>query len=199
VATFEKRGPFRRVKIRRAGLPAQTRTFDNKTQTQQWARNVESDIDKGIVVDRRAAGATLARRNPRALPARGDPEGWSRGRRSTANSTSCRTPSRQPGGNGRSICRAIPAGSCGTHPRVDRAISASRNVWLAHFVAIAIETGMRRSEFLSLEWSDLNVERRMAYLPVTKNGEPRGVPLSSHAMAILGALPVSSNGRVFES
>ena len=55
MATFEKRGPFWRVKIRRAGLPAQTRTFDNKTQAQQWARNVESNIDKGIVVDRRVA------------------------------------------------------------------------------------------------------------------------------------------------
>jgi len=32
MATIEKRGQFWRVKIRRAGLPAQTRTFDNRTQ-----------------------------------------------------------------------------------------------------------------------------------------------------------------------
>src|SRR5690348_17194100 len=37
----------------RTGLPPQTRTFDNKTQAQLWARSVESEIDKGIVVDRR--------------------------------------------------------------------------------------------------------------------------------------------------
>ena len=36
MATIEKRGQFWRVKIRRAGLPAQTRTFDNRTQAQQW-------------------------------------------------------------------------------------------------------------------------------------------------------------------
>jgi hypothetical protein len=55
MATIEKRGQFWRVKIRRTGLPAQTRTFDNRTQAQQWARGVESEIDKGIVVDRRVA------------------------------------------------------------------------------------------------------------------------------------------------
>jgi hypothetical protein len=55
MATIEKRGQFWRVKIRRTGLPSQTRTFDNRTQAQQWARGVESEIDKGIVVDRRVA------------------------------------------------------------------------------------------------------------------------------------------------
>jgi hypothetical protein len=55
MATIEKRGQFWRVKIRRAGVLAQTRTFDNRTQAQQWARGVESEVDKGIVVDRRTA------------------------------------------------------------------------------------------------------------------------------------------------
>ncbi|MGH8291204.1 MAG: site-specific integrase [Steroidobacteraceae bacterium] len=73
----------------------------------------------------------------------------------------------------------------------------ARNVWLVHFVAIAIETGMRRSELLGLEWANVNIERRIAYLPVTKNGESRGVPLSSRSVSIIRALPVSTNGRVF--
>jgi hypothetical protein len=55
MATLEKRGSFWRVKIRRSGLPGQTRTFNSKTDAQQWARGVESEIDKGIVVDRRVA------------------------------------------------------------------------------------------------------------------------------------------------
>jgi hypothetical protein len=55
MATIEKRGQFWRVKVRRAGLPAQTKTFNNRTHAQQWARSVESDFDKGIVVDRRTA------------------------------------------------------------------------------------------------------------------------------------------------
>ena len=43
----------------------------------------------------------------------------------------------------------------------------------------------------------MDLERRIAFLPVTKNGESRGVPLSSRALAILRGLPASSNGRVF--
>jgi hypothetical protein len=61
MATIEKRGQFWRVKIRRTGLPAQTRTFDNRTQAQQWARGLETEIENGVLVDRRAAeGTSLA-------------------------------------------------------------------------------------------------------------------------------------------
>ena len=58
MATLEKRGNFWRVKIRRADLPAQTRTFDTKTLAQRWARGVEAEMDQGITVDRRIAHRT---------------------------------------------------------------------------------------------------------------------------------------------
>ncbi len=58
MATFEKRGEFWRVKVRRRGAPTQTRTFNSKSLAQQWARTVESEIDNGVVVDRRAAERT---------------------------------------------------------------------------------------------------------------------------------------------
>ena len=58
MATIEKRGKFWRVKIRRQGAPAQTRTFDNKTVAQQWARSIETELDSGIVIDRRPAERT---------------------------------------------------------------------------------------------------------------------------------------------
>jgi hypothetical protein len=58
MATLEKRGNFWRVKVRRAGLPAQTRSFDNKTLAQRWAHGVESEMDQGIAVDRRIAERT---------------------------------------------------------------------------------------------------------------------------------------------
>ena len=66
-----------------------------------------------------------------------------------------------------------------------------------HFVALAIETGMRRSELLALQWSNVDLEKRIAFLPITKNGESRGVPLSTRAVAILRGLPTSTTGRVF--
>jgi len=73
----------------------------------------------------------------------------------------------------------------------------ARNPWLVHFVTLAIETGMRRGELLALQWPNVDFERRIAFLPVTKNGDSRGVPLSSRAVSTLRGLPGSSSGRVF--
>jgi len=56
---------------------------------------------------------------------------------------------------------------------------------------------MRRSELLGLQWSNVNFDRRIAFLPVTKNGESRGVPLSTRAVEILRGLPSSRDGGVF--
>ena len=56
---------------------------------------------------------------------------------------------------------------------------------------------MRRGELLGLLWDNVDLERRSAFLPVTKNGESRGVPLSSRAVTVLRGLPAASNGRVF--
>lgn len=58
MATLEKRGHIWRVKIRRTGLPAQTRSFDSKSLAQRWARGVEAEMDQGITVDRRIAERT---------------------------------------------------------------------------------------------------------------------------------------------
>ena len=55
MATIEKRGQFWRVKMLHTGIPPQTRSFDNRTQAQKWARGAESEIDRGIVVDRHIA------------------------------------------------------------------------------------------------------------------------------------------------
>ena len=72
MATFEKRGKFWRVKVRRGAAPAQTRTFDSKSLAQQIARTVEGEIDNRVLVYRRAAGANLVCAGPEALPLRGD-------------------------------------------------------------------------------------------------------------------------------
>ncbi len=62
----------------------------------------------------------------------------------------------------------------------------------------AIETGMRRSEMLSLEWSRVDFKKSVAVLKDTKNGETRAVPLSSAAIRVLKGLPRGiGNGKVF--
>ena len=46
----------------------------------------------------------------------------------------------------------------------------------------ALETAMRRSEIVSLEWKYLDLNKRVVTLPITKNGEIRVVPLSELAL-----------------
>ena len=56
-------------------------------------------------------------------------------------------------------------------------------------VIFAIETAMRLGEIINLNWSDINMERQIATLHHTKNGEVRQVPLSNAAIASVGTLP----------
>ncbi len=52
-------------------------------------------------------------------------------------------------------------------------------------VQLAIETAMRRGEIASLLWKHIDLEKKTAYLPQTKNDEERTVPLSPTAAKIL--------------
>ena len=56
-------------------------------------------------------------------------------------------------------------------------------------VIFAIETAMRLGEIINLNWSDIDMERQIATLLHTKNGEVRQVPLSNAAIASFRALP----------
>ncbi len=50
---------------------------------------------------------------------------------------------------------------------------------------LAVETAMRRGELLSLEWRNIDLHKRTAYLPETKNGSSRTVPLSARAIELI--------------
>lgn len=63
-------------------------------------------------------------------------------------------------------------------------------------IQFAIQTGMRRGELMGLTWTDIDIDNRKAYLHQTKNGEPRQVPLTRQAIAVLETLP-NDAGRVF--
>ena len=77
------------------------------------------------------------------------------------------------------------------------ACRSSENPWLFPLVILAIETGMRRGELLSLEWANINLNRRTCHLPMTKNGTSRDIPLSSRAIETLLDLPRNLSGLVF--
>ena len=68
---------------------------------------------------------------------------------------------------------------------------------LLAFIILAIETSMRRGEICGLRWEHVDLARRTAYLPNTKNGESRTVALSSLAVSMLQSLPRRIDGRVF--
>lgn len=58
----------------------------------------------------------------------------------------------------------------------------SKSKLLPHLITLALETGMRLGELLSLTWNHVYLDRRFVYLPDTKNGTSRSVPLSSKAI-----------------
>jgi integrase len=64
-------------------------------------------------------------------------------------------------------------------------------------VEFAIETAMRRGELMSLLWTNVNFEKSIVFLPLTKNGDSRYVPLSRKAIKILQSLPRNIDGRIF--
>lgn len=79
----------------------------------------------------------------------------------------------------------------------------SRSHWLLAVVQVAIETGMRLGEILSLRhsnidvWEEGGVYRGVARLDDTKNGTRRDVPLSPAAVQALKGVPIDINGKVF--
>lgn len=64
-----------------------------------------------------------------------------------------------------------------------------RSPWMVPLVMLALESAMRRGELLSLRWEHINLAAQTAFLPLTKNGTARTVPLSKKAVAILEGLP----------
>ena len=67
--------------------------------------------------------------------------------------------------------------------------------WLRPVAVVAVSTGMRRSEILSLRWFDVDIAHQRILLPQTKNGEGRIVYLNKSAQSVLMALPFAPNTR----
>ena len=59
MAALEKRGQYWRAKIRRKGFPDQSRSFDTRVEAEMWARAIESEMDRGLYVDRTEAERKL--------------------------------------------------------------------------------------------------------------------------------------------
>ncbi len=266
------------ARVIRKGFPTRSKTFRGKKDAEQWARSVESEMDKGTWRDHSRAEATtvadmLARYEREVLPDKKGKQGteslikilteselgrmplaalspeavatYRDHRLKTISKKTGKPASPQTVRHALSLlsrvinlamkewgillahgnpCAQIkmPAQAKARDRRLvddeeERLLAAcgeARNAWLRPVVIFAIETAMRAGEVLEkweldkktgdqekksvgLQWSDVDLKKRTAYLPKTKTDEPRTVPLSSHAIAVLEALPRNLDGRVF--
>jgi integrase len=69
------------------------------------------------------------------------------------------------------------------------ACKASDSPDLYAFVLFGLTTGARKGEITALEWAQVDLTRRWAIFPRTKNGDARGVPLTAAVCALLAARP----------
>lgn len=69
--------------------------------------------------------------------------------------------------------------------RLIEAMQSCRNPLVMQVFKFALASGMRRGEVLSLKWSNVDFTNRTAFLPFTKNGDSRTVPLSTAALQVL--------------
>lgn len=261
MATIRRRGPHQwHAQVRRLGWPSQTKTFDTKTEAEAWAAMIESEMNRGVWLDRSEAEITtlhalLDRYEAEVMPAlkgavreksviglwRQTPlakramatirSGDVAQQRDTwlsaglAPATVLRRLARlshlfntarkewgmeslsnpvelvrKPTPNNARTRRvvALPSATKGrsngrTADELARIASASGSRVLPAIITLAVETAMRRGEIAALHWENIDLGRRVAHLPETKNGNARDVPLSTVAVDVLaGLLPAGA-------
>lgn len=263
MATFRKRGDLQwEAQIRKKGFDSVSKTFNTRAKAEDWAKVIESEMVRGIFVDRSEAegttlsealeryerevskakkgyeqekwrikawrGGPLAKRSLASL--RGaDFSKWRDDRLKNVSPATVRLDlallshlfcyaTKEWG-----IAVANPVQSI-RMPKVsnarerrfeeneeekllealaDSGAGQRSNHWMRPLVIIAIETAMRQSEILSLEWDKVYLDKgflraRGVEGRSTKNEDAyRDVPLSNRARNTLEMLPRSIGGNVF--
>lgn len=69
--------------------------------------------------------------------------------------------------------------------RLVAAAEGSRNKQLAAIINLLLLTGMRVSELLSARWADVDLARRTLFVPTSKTGRSRYVPLAQAAIDVV--------------
>ncbi|QBM74390.1 site-specific integrase [Sphingomonas sp. AAP5] len=77
--------------------------------------------------------------------------------------------------------------------RLSRAVANSRNTQLKYIVGLLLLTGARVSELLNAEWQHIDAERKAWFIPTSKTGKPRYVPLSQAALDLIEHIPRFTN------
>jgi integrase len=69
------------------------------------------------------------------------------------------------------------------------AASGSANPQLRAIIQLLLLLGARKGELLSAEWRHVDLERKTWFIPDSKTGQSRHVPLSKTAIAVIEGLP----------
>ena len=257
MASYRKRGDYQwQVRISKKGYPPQTKTFETKSDAEKWAREIESEMDKGRFVSRVEADNTtlhdalkrylrditphkkgwkaetdrikawqshkLAKRSLSSLRGTDFAQYRDDGRAAgLAENTirlslaiishlfniaskewgiegvvnpllSIRMPKGSQPRDRRISSEMLPGTTPGMFEEkseIELIIDASESKELEAVILLAIETAMRRAEIASLEWDNIDFKNRTAYLPDTKSGDSRDVPLSSVAIKTIKSIP----------
>ena len=99
-----------------------------------------------------------------------------------------------PPGNARSrrLIERLEVDRGSSEDELERIIAVSGSSVLPLVIRLAVETAMRRGEIVGLRWENLDLVRRVAHLPETKNGASRDVPLSPAAVEALSVARVAA-------
>jgi integrase len=97
-----------------------------------------------------------------------------------------------PGGSNKRERRLLPGEEKWLLSGIEATMS--RTPTIRALLQLALETGMRQSEILSIDWNDVDLKRKFIHLPDTKSGDPRDVPLSPVALCVLQSMPRPING-----
>jgi len=81
--------------------------------------------------------------------------------------------------------------------RLFHAAKQCRGKHMRGLILVAIETGMRQGELLAAKWRDIDLAARQWFIPLTKNGESRTIPLTRRCVRTLRLLKKGGE-RVFD-
>lgn len=76
----------------------------------------------------------------------------------------------------------------GEFARLSRAAKQCRGFQMRALLLLGLETAMRQGELLAAKWEHIDLAKREWFIPFTKNGESRTIPLTNRCVRVLRAL-----------
>ena len=105
--------------------------------------------------------------------------------------------------NGVTVFKLNSSAETPRHRRLDpgeeERLLGAASPWLRDLITAALETGCRRGELLSLQWSQVRWQENTLLLPAdkTKTGEARAVPMTSRLREVLNTRRHNVDGQEF--